>query len=321
MKNLNNLKKTNSKSLNPKLLIYHSQPRFKFWTWSELSRLTGQNQQQIINQFKPENKTELQNLDPFGLLIYNHKNYNKAYTEIINNNYPKPEAFEIITNQHGIAPRFVHNHHSPYNCYLTNNTDWFWKQKWLAKHKSVLFAVPFVNNIFLACSVASQVSSEDSDVDLLIQVTPNTVWIVKIYFAIISKVLKYYDFNWFLGMWLLVSGQKTELENLKHSTLVGKIKLDFGMVFEDWSVVETIYADKERHYSIWNNIDLKNNLNYFEPLLTKVVATILKFIFIILIPPLTIIGLIHYFWQFRHNKNNPNMVVRWAIYSQYNVIY
>ena len=318
MKNLEQIK---PKLLNPKLLIYHSQPRFKFWTWSELNRLTGQNQQQILDQFKPKDKTEIQNLDPFGLLVYNHKNYNKAYTEILNSNYPNPQAFEIITNQHGIAPRFVHNHHSPYHSYLTNNTDWFWKQKWLAKHKSVLFAVPFVNNIFLACSVASQISSEDSDVDLLIQVKPNTVWIVKIYFAIISKVLKYYDFNWFLGMWLLVSGQKTELENLKRSTLVGKIKLDFGMVFEDWSVVEEIYADKERHYSIWNNIDLKNNLNYFEPLSTKVVAIILKFIFVILIPLLTIIGLIHYFWQLKHNKNNPNMVVRWTIYSQYNVIY
>jgi hypothetical protein len=302
--------------MNPKQLIYHSQARFKLWTWTELERLTGQNKDEIKLNL---DQNEIQ--DPLAVLTYNHKNYNPEYIATLEQNYTQPDLFQIKIDQFGLSNAITQRKHQPYYYHLTQNQDWYWKQKWLAKNKSLFLLIPGVKNIYLACSVASQISHDQSDVDLLIQVDSNCVWLTKIYFAVISKLLKYYEFNFILGLYFWLTGDKTELEKMKNEALHSKIKIDFGMVFEKWSQVESNYSDKERHYSIWNNLDIQKELNYFQPPITQIVYYALIPIYYLLTPLFFLIGLIHFKWHQNHNQNNPNMLVKWSIYSQYNKIY
>jgi predicted nucleotidyltransferase len=303
--------------MDPIALVRHSQNRFKVWTWPELCLLTGlgieEIKQKIDNQDDPP--------DPFYWYTQNHKNYNPKADRAILKYYPDPEMFQVIYTAEGVATRFVMVSKTPLWASYVFDDDWYWKQKWLAKHKSILLKIPFVTKVYLACSVASEISNQNSDIDLLIQVQPNTVWLVKIYFAVISKILKYYNFPWLQGFWLWLKNDKTQLEDLKHKVLESKFKIDFGLVFEDWKDVERIYANKERHFSIWNNIDVKEDLSYYEPAFTKILSTILLPFYWLLIPLFLIIGLLHFWYEYRFYSKNINMVVRWKIYSQYNVIF
>ncbi len=304
--------------MNPKQLIYHSQARFKLWTWTELERLTGQTKSQIIDNLTTD-QSEIQ--DPVAVLTCNHKNYNPEYLQALEQNYAQPDSFSIHIDQFGLSNVITKKKHQPYYYHLTQNQDWYWKQKWLAKNKSLFLLIPGVKNIYLACSVASQISHDESDVDLLIQVHQHCVWVTKIYFAIISKILKYYRFNFILGLYYWLTKKNIELNQLKHQTLHNKIKIDFGMVFENWSEVESNYSGKERHYSIWNNLNLKTELNYFQPLLTQIIYYSLVPLYYLLTPLFFIIGIIHYWWHQANSLQNPNMLVKWSIYSQYNKIY
>jgi predicted nucleotidyltransferase len=301
-------------------LIYHSQARFKFWTWYELKNLTGKDQREIeieIDEFNSKQKVA----DPFALLTYNHKNYNSKYIDSLQKNYTNPESFNISYNKFGAGNNITKADCSPYWFHLVNNNDWYWKQKWLAKYKMLFLLIPGVKNIFLACSVASQISTPESDIDLLIQVDSNCVWITKIYFAVLSKLLKYYNFNFFLGFWFWFTNQQTLLNEMKRINLQNKMKIDFGMVFENWLEVGRNYSDIARHYSIWNNINIKKNLNYFEPPLFKFFCFLIFPLYYLIFPFFIVIGITHFVWQSSHNKNNPNMVITWTMYSQYNKIY
>ena len=302
-----------------KLLLY-SGPRFKYWDWTELYSLTGKTPNEIKKEVLEINKTHFR-VDPSFVLTQSYKNHNKKYQELALDKYNCPDMFDIVVSDYGVSQKFVLHSKTPIWASYIYDNDWYWKQKWLAKYKSIFLVIPFVKNIYLSCSVASCISNSQSDIDLLILVKKNTVWFVKIYFAIVSKILKYYNFPFAKGLYLWLKKDYKALQNLKDMTLENKIKIDFGMVFETWQDVDFTYREKERYFFIWNNIDVKNDLSYFEPPLSKIISCTLFVVFWLILPICLVFGYQNYRWQKKYNSNNANMIVRWNMYSQYNIIF
>lgn len=211
-------------------LVFQQQNRYKFWNWDEVfayTNLTPTEAKEIIN---------LQNYqlqDPFSTLVYSHKNHEPKVLDNLFKNYVNPQKFKLGYNSYGISANFILEAQSPTWQNYNSNTDWYWKQNWIYKYGQILQVFPGVKNIYLSCSAALENSHHGSDIDLVIQTHKHWVWITKAYFAVLSKVLKYYDLNFLLATFYYLTWQNFKLESLKHNNTENKIKIDFGLVFED----------------------------------------------------------------------------------------
>lgn len=303
--------------MDPIALVRHSQNRLKVWNWSEICSLTGKSIQEIKglidNQEPPP--------DPLYWYTQNRKNYNSKVDSLILKYYTNPDMFRVVYTDEFVATKFVLIAKTPLWAIQILQDDWYWKQKWLAKYKSIFLWIPLVKNIYLGCSVANQISTKQSDIDLLIQTNANSVWVVKVYFALISKILKYYNFPVFKGIFYFITQNHEEFTKLKTRILKDKIKVDFGLVFENWDDVNFAYQNKERHFTIWNNIEIRENLNYYEPKILKLFGLVLIPVYWLILPFTSIVGVIHYLYHKKLSSKNINMIIRWQIYSQYNVIF
>jgi hypothetical protein len=350
-------------------LVFQQQNRYKFWNWDEVfayTKLTPSEVKWIV-----DNK-EYELSDPLSALVFSHKNHDPRALDNIFDNYTNPSNFELSYNEYGLSTNFILHAQSPMWQNFNSNTDWYWKQNWIYKNGQLLTIFHGVRNVFLSCSAALENSHDGSDIDLMIQVHKNFVWITKPYFAILSKVLKYYDLNFIKASFYFLTKQISRLEELKHNCVKDKIKIDFGLVFESQSQLEQYYSNKERNIFIWSALDIKSQVEEasvspfsivekstlsintptqeisnppdrisgsaqddghildkpFE--ISKSIQTkkplnqyIFKTIQILLYPTLTIIaplGILNYWYEQRH-RDNYNKLVRWNIYSQYNLVY
>jgi hypothetical protein len=338
-------------------LVFQQQNRYKFWNWDELfyyTKLTPSGIKAIVG------KKEYQLSDPLSTLVFSHKNHDQRAIDNIFDNYTNPSNFELSYNEYGLSSNFILKAQSPMWQNFNSNTDWYWKQNWIYKNGQILSIFPGVKNIFLSCSAALENSHDGSDIDLMIQVHKNFVWIAKPYFAILSKVLKYYDLNFPLAAFYFVTNQISKLEDLKHYNVKDKIKIDFGLVFEDQSQLVKYYSNEERNLFIWSALEVntqveerlsfQNKLQFIsnppqkifhstqgdDHILDKpfeiqnsiqIKAPINQFAFkvikILLYPTLILvapIGISNYLYEQKHRENY-NKLVLWSIYSQYNLVY
>jgi hypothetical protein len=238
-------------------LVFQQQNRYKFWNWDEVfayTKLTPSEVKQIID----DKKYELN--DPLSTLVFSHKNHEQRAIDNIFDNYSNPKNFELSYNNYGLSTNFILQTQSPIWQNYNSNTDWYWKQNWIYKYSQWLQIFPGVSNVFLSCSAALENSHDGSDIDLMIQVRPNFVWITKPYFAILSKVLKYYSLNFPLAVFYILTNQISKLEDLKHNCVKDKIKIDFGLVFESQSQLEKYYSNKERNIFIWSALKVNSKV-------------------------------------------------------------
>jgi hypothetical protein len=236
-------------------LVFQQQNRYKFWNWDEVfayTKLTPTEAKQLI-----DNK-EYQLNDPLSALVFSHKNHDQRALDNIFDNYNNPSNFLLSYNDYGLSTNFILHTQSPVWQSYNTNTDWYWKQNWIYKHGQLLTIFPGVQNVFLSCSSALENSHDGSDIDLMIQVRKNFVWITKPYFASLSKVLKYYDLNSSLAAFYFITNQISKLEKLKRDNVKYKIKIDFGLVFEDQKDLEKYYSNKERNLFIWSALEIKS---------------------------------------------------------------
>ena len=314
-------------------LVFQQQNRYKFWNWDELfcyTKLAPSEIKKIV-----DNK-QYQLNDPFSSLVFSRKNYEKRAIDNIFDNYSNLSNFELYYNDYGLSTNFILHNQSPIWQNYHYNTDWYWKQNWIYKYGQWLKICPGVKHIFLSCSAALENSHKGSDIDLMIQVHKNFVWITKPYFAILSKILKYYDLNFIKVAFYFLSNQITKLEDLKYECVKDKIKIDFGLVFEDQKDLQKYYSNIERNIFIWSSLEIKSeenvDLTSYNPC-QKLSNSIqikqptnqltFKAIQILLYPTLIIIipfGLLNY-WHEQKYGNDCNKLVLWNIYSQYNLIY
>ena len=314
-------------------LVFQQQNRYKFWNWDELfsyTKLTPSEIKQIV-----DNK-EYKLSDPLSILVFSHKNHEQRALDNIFDNYTNPSNFELNYNEYGLSTNFILRTQSPNWQNYNLNTDWYWKQNWIYKYGQLLQMLPGVKSVYLSCSVAMENSHQGSDIDLIIQVHKNCVWITKPYFAILSKILKYYDLNFGLAVLYLFTNQTKKLEILKYKNIKNKIKIDFGMVFEGESDVVKYYCNRERNIFVWSALKLNSfsniqiyakTLNSFtsnsityKPLLSNCSFNLIK----ILLYPTTLLilpfGLLNFTFE-QKNKSDYNKLVLWKIYSQYNLVY
>lgn len=321
-------------------IIWHYQNRFKFWNWSEIFALTGQTPSEIIAL---TNKINL--VDPLSVLPYSKKNYNSVASDYILENYLDTSVFLPCYNEFGISSRFVTVRHTPIWADYIYDTDWYWKQNWIRSFGQILLLFPTIKKVYIGCSTALQMSHNSSDLDLIIETEIHCVWATKVYFAILSKLVKYYDFNFFVWVLLKIKNDRASIKILKKQSLNHKIKIDFGLVYsrkknekesqtESW---QKFYRDKERNLFIWRRLEIVQDFtNQFlntpkdTPITGVIVVNkifnvfnfwLLRSLFLTFLPIFFVIGLIAYFYQQHINKYNLNMLVRWNIYSQYNLIY
>jgi hypothetical protein len=236
-------------------LVFQQQNRYKFWNWDELfyyTKLTPTEIKAIV-----DNK-EYQLSDPLSALVFSHKNHDQRAIDNIFDNYSNPSNFELSYNEYGLSTNFITKAQSPMWQNFNSNTDWYWKQNWIYKNGQWLTVFPLIKEVYLSCSAALENSHDGSDIDLMIQVHPNCVWITKPYFAILSKVLKYYDLNFPLAAFYFLSNQINRLKELKHNCVTDKIKIDFGLVFESQSQLEKYYSNKERNIFIWSALEVNS---------------------------------------------------------------
>jgi hypothetical protein len=238
-------------------LVFQQQNRYKFWNWGEVfacTKLTPSEIKAIVHN----KQYSLQ--DPLSTLVFSHKNHDQRALDNIFDNYCNPQHFELSYNDYGLSTNFILHAQSPMWQNFNSNTDWYWKQNWIYKYGQWLLIFPGVRNVYLSCSAALENSHDGSDIDLMTQVQPNFVWITKPYFAILSKVLKYYDLSFPLAAFYLFTNQTDKLKNLKHKNLKDKIKIDFGLVFEAHSQLEKYYSNKERNLFIWSALEIKSKV-------------------------------------------------------------
>jgi hypothetical protein len=236
-------------------LVFQQQNRYKFWNWDEVfayTKLTPSEVKAIV-----DNK-EYEVSDPLSALVFSHKNHEQRAIDNIFDNYTNPSNFELSYNDYGLSTNFILHAQSPMWQNFNSNTDWYWKQNWVCKYGQWLQIFPGVRNVFLSCSAALENSHDGSDIDLMIQVHKNFVWITKPYFAIMSKFLKYYDLNFLLAVFYFLSNQINRLEELKHNCVKDKIKIDFGLVFESQSQLEKYYSNIERNMFIWSALEVNS---------------------------------------------------------------
>jgi hypothetical protein len=321
-------------------LVFQQQNRYKFWNWDEVfayTKLTPSEVKSIV-----DNK-EYELSDPLSTLVFSHKNHDKRALDNIFDNYTNPGNFELSYNEYGLSTNFILKSQSPIWQNFNSNTDWYWKQNWIYKYGQLLTIFPGVRNVFLSCSAALENSHDGSDIDLMIQVRKNFVWITKPYFAILSKFIKYYDLNFPLVAFYFITNQISKLEDLKNKNVKDKIKIDFGLVFEDEKDLEKYYSNKERNVFIWSALEIKNSntqnrrvevyetqstytdLKSINKIQTKEPLNqfAFKLIKILLYPTLIIIapiGILNYWYEQRH-RDNYNKLILWNIYSQYNLVY
>ncbi len=324
-------------------LVFQQQNRYKFWGWGEVFYHTKKTPSQV-KKIVESNGYELQ--DPLSTLVFSRKNHEHRALDNIFDNYNNPRHFELRYSHYGLSTNFVIHAQSPAWQNYNSNTDWYWKQNWIYKYGQLLSAFPGVKNIYLCCSAALENSHKGSDIDLMIMVKKNWVWITKPYFAILSKVIKYYDLNFGLVIFYLLTNQVTKLEALKYNNIIDKVKIDFGLVFENECQLEKYYKNKERNLFVWSALKLENSFDKetiplpysathskvkeFETNLglsiqTKKQISYLAFIFLKILFYLTLIliapiGILNYWYEQKH-KENYNKLVLWNIYSQYNIVY
>ena len=285
-------------------------------------------------------------VDPLSVLAYNKKNYNDKAIKNIFDNYSNLQYFAPTINNFGISSRFAVASHSPLWADYVYDTDWYWKQSWIRSFGQFFLFFPSVKKVYLGCSVALQMSHNGSDVDLIIETTPHCVWATKVYFAILSKVVKYYNFNFLLWVYFKIRNDTQAITKLKYQNLDHKIKIDFGLVYtnknqnqkivQNTEIWQEFYKDKERNLFIWRRLEIvqdyvdildisknnpKNGIIVVNKIFNSFGFELIKGLLFFLFSIFFIIGLIAYLYQRRINKHNVNMVVQWNIYSQYNLIY
>jgi hypothetical protein len=308
--------------LDPQLLLQNTLLRNKLWTWTEIHGLTQKLPSEIIN-------TKFEAVDPLFVLPFSKKNYHTLPSDFVTNNYLNSSNFDVGYNNIGVSQNYCLSKSTPNWAFQIQNDDWYWKTKWLAKNGSIIIKVPGIKSIYLGCSTASRISNSNSDLDIMVEVWPGFVWISKIYLAIISKFIKYYDFNFVLGLFYYFTNQRQELLSLKKTTLENKIKIDFGLVFENWKDVYDNYPDKERNFFIYNCAKLNpeyddleiNSIAYYESKWLLLLSNLVGIIEWFFLPFAYIIGILNYRYEIKTHKNNINMVIKSNIYSQYNLIY
>ena len=239
-------------------LVFQQQNRYKFWSWGEVfsfCNLNPSEAKQIIDS------KDYQLQDPLSALVFSHKNHEQRALDNIFDNYTNLKHFELGYNDYGLSTNFILHAQSPTWQNYNVNTDWYWKQNWIYKYGQLLLIFPGVRDIYLSCSAALENSHDGSDIDLMIKVNRNFVWITKTYFAILSKILKYYNLNFGLAAFYLLTGKISKLETLKCYNVKDKIKIDFGLVFESQSQLEKYYKNKERNIFIWSGLKLENSFS------------------------------------------------------------
>jgi predicted nucleotidyltransferase len=242
--------------MNLSSLVFQQQNRYKFWNWDEVFTYTNLTPTEIKEIIDSQNY-QLQ--DPFSALVYSHKNHEIRALDNLFMNYAGQEKFKLGYSECGVSANFVLQSQSPTWQNYNHNTDWYWKQNWIYKHGQILQVFPGVRNIYLSCSAALENSHHGSDIDLIIKTHKNMVWITKAYFAVLSKVLKYYNLNFSLAIFYHLTRQNTKLEYLKHKSIENKIKIDFGLVFEDEKALTKNYSNLERNIFVWSALKLETS--------------------------------------------------------------
>lgn len=314
-------------------LVFQQQNRYKFWNWDELFALTNLTPTQIK---KIVDCKGYQLQDPLSSLLFSHKNHDQRAIDNIFDNYSNHSRFELQYNDYGLSTNFILQSQNPTWQNYNHNQDWYWKQNWIYKYGQLLTTLPGVKNIYLSCSASLENSHCGSDVDLMIQTHKNWVWVSKVYFAVLSKVLKYYNLNFGLALFYFITNQVSELKSLKRDCIENKIKIDFGLVFEDEKDLEKYYSSKERNIFIWSALKLtnvenkiekikfKSNLEYgnivYKSKVNLVSLMLIKFTLLLTVLITFPLGIAN-FWYEQKNKNDYNKLVLWNVYSQYNLVY
>ncbi len=300
-------------------LIMNYSLRGRVFSYPELYVLTGQKPQYF------ENKGCFgYDLEPSLSLIDNHKN--NLQSDVILNNYSRPENFQVVKNRHGYTTKYNTFTGSAFmQSQQQSSQQWFWKQLQLQKFGFWFYCVPGLSKVFICSSVVNKTANNHSDVDLIVLTKENSVWFTKAYFAVIAKVLKYYNFNFLLGLYNYLWDQNA-LELQKQKCLEGKMKIDFGLVTNDLDLVDFYYCPIwYRSLFVYELIEIESEpVGYtrYQELLPMVyfARLMLKGLLFLFYPIIMIFGLLNYRKNLELQTIPSNKIVKWDIYSQYNVI-
>jgi hypothetical protein len=298
-------------------LILNYSLRGRVFTYPELYVLTGQRP-----RFFDSKKILDYCLDPNLSLIDNYKNF--AQSDILLNNYSDSLRFQVRKSQHGFTTRYNDSVGiSFFAKQLRNSQNWYWKQLIMQKYGFWFYCIPGLDKLFICSSIVNKTATDQSDIDLLVLTQNNSVWFTKVYFAVIAKVLKYYNFNFIQGLWNYFFDRES-LKVQKAKCLEGKLKIDFGLVTNDLDLVDYHYGPLwHRSLFIYELVEVNrtptgysrfNNLLIFSYTLRNVA----KFILFIFYPFAIVFGLLNHRHNLKTQKTPSSKIIQWDIYSQYN---
>jgi hypothetical protein len=300
-------------------IILNYSLRGRVFSYPELYVLTGQRPSYF------DSKKILDYLiDPNLSLIDNYKNF--AHGDTILQNYNDPNRFQIQKSRHGFQTRY--NNSTGFNFFakqLEISNNWYWRQLKLQKYGFWFYCIPGLDKLFICSSTVNKTASDHSDVDLLVLTQNNSVWFTKVYFAIVAKILKYYNFNFAVGLWNYIFDKKA-LALQKEKCLEGKLKIDFGLVTSDLSLVDYYYGPIwYRSLFVYELLEINRTAtgysrynNWWKAAL--ITRNILKFLLFLFYPLAIIFGLLNHTHNLKTQKTPSSKIVQWDIYSQYNLM-
>lgn len=263
--------------------------RLKSLTWTEVYSLFGKTPTYFFSQIFDHKRTNTQDLiDPMWILTQSYKNY--GYTDsdspqidTVIKNYSHTSMFMPIPSEVGISTPYVNRYASPYCFPFASTSDWYVKQLFCISYFKTYSHLKDIDTIRLISSTSMRVSTQRSDIDVIIKTKPNKVYSVRFFVKfiflklngrdvhklsseILLKLIRLYYSIFFhtnsLGNskadWII----RHNLE--KRKTKSNKYLIDCGIFYSDFkSIVEHYGRDIRQRLWLYENSLLPSNYSSF----------------------------------------------------------
>jgi predicted nucleotidyltransferase len=230
----------------PVLASLQCAPRRLFMTPAMIHKLGGGLYSEITVPSNVEN--------PHLLIINSPKHNNHEFNMYLARKKAGTQ-FSLSQSISGTSGEQLHSAHSNFWLYSIRNDGWYWQHMYLQRHLWWIKSIPGVRKVYITGSTSAYTAKTNSDVDLIIEASPNMVWIVRFWSKLLLKAIgsDVYQLRFQLLKLLVKIGLFSEASlnekilNYKQRT---QPKIDIGLISCDYMGFKKRYFPQE-WYTYW----------------------------------------------------------------------
>jgi hypothetical protein len=217
--------------------ILESLPRGLFFTYPQLG---------TYNSDTPKDKI----LNPHELIVKNPKHNNSEFNKYLDKNLLREGRYTLSQSIYGVGTSYNQSAHSNFWLYSQHCDSWFENHYLVFDELRFLKCIPGVKNVYFTGSNVLLISNKQSDIDLIIETSPNFTWLVRFWVKLLLKIQgkDVYRF-WFQTQKILnrigfnFDVSKNTLEYKKRPG----IKVDCGLITSNFFEFKEKYIPNEQY--------------------------------------------------------------------------